>query len=62
MEGSPNQGGMPGYFVLKSFILLFAVLLALQGIAMVLRSILVLRGSEHLLPAALRYESEAGAH
>jgi TRAP-type mannitol/chloroaromatic compound transport system permease small subunit len=62
MEASPNQGGMPGYFVLKSFILLFAVLLALQGIAMALRSILVLRHSEHLLPAALRYENEAGAH
>jgi TRAP-type mannitol/chloroaromatic compound transport system permease small subunit len=62
MEGSPNQGGMPGYFVLKSFILLFALLLALQGIAMALRSILVLRGCEHLLPQTLRYESEEGAH
>ena len=62
MEGSPNQGGMPGYFVLKSFILLFAVLIALQGIAMALRSVLVLAGREHLLPERLRYENESGGH
>jgi TRAP-type mannitol/chloroaromatic compound transport system permease small subunit len=62
MEGSPNQGGMPGYFILKSFILVFAVLVALQGIAMALRSVLVLTGNEHRLPERLRYEYEAGAH
>ncbi|MGR3572757.1 TRAP transporter small permease subunit [Brevirhabdus sp.] len=54
-EGSANVGGMPGLFVLKSFILLFVGLVALQGVAIALRSVLVLAGSDHLLPRALRY-------
>lgn len=57
-EGSANIGGMPGLFILKSFILLFAALIAAQGIAMALRSILVLTRNEHLLPEHLRYESQ----
>lgn len=57
-EGSANVGGMPGLFILKTFILGFAVLVGLQGIAMALRSILVLTGNEELLPENLRYESE----
>ncbi|WP_295813342.1 TRAP transporter small permease subunit [uncultured Nitratireductor sp.] len=56
-EASANVGGMPGLFILKAFILGFAALLALQGIAMALRSILVLSGNEDLLPAKLRYEN-----
>ncbi|MBF0679461.1 MAG: TRAP transporter small permease subunit [Devosia sp.] len=59
-EASSNIGGMPGLFILKSFILVFAVLVALQGIAMAARSILVLAGKEDLLPVSLRYESEKG--
>jgi TRAP-type mannitol/chloroaromatic compound transport system permease small subunit len=55
-ENSANIGGMMGLYVLKSFILVFAVLIALQGIAMALRSILVLAGREGLLPERLRYE------
>lgn len=54
-EASSNYGGMPGLYILKSFILVFVVVVLLQGIAMVLRSILVLRGQEHLLPERLRY-------
>lgn len=54
-EGSANVGGMPGLFILKSFIIGFAVLLALQGVAMILRSILVLAGRDDLLPAEFRY-------
>lgn len=54
-EGSSNVGGMPGLYILKSFILVFVVLVALQGIAMIARSILVLRGQENLLPEKLRY-------
>ncbi|TKT77601.1 TRAP transporter small permease subunit [Aquamicrobium sp. LC103] len=61
-EGSPNPGGMPGLYILKSFILVFAALVALQGIAMALRSILVLTRNEHLLPAHLRYENDGSAH
>ncbi|WP_099868196.1 TRAP transporter small permease subunit [Pararhizobium haloflavum] len=58
-EGSANYGGMPGLYVLKSFIFVFAAVLALQGIAMAARAILVLAGREQLLPAHLRYVDEA---
>ena len=54
-EGSANPGGMPGLYVLKSFILVFVVLVGLQGIAMALRSVLVLAGREQLLPTPYRY-------
>ena len=54
-EGSANVGGMPGLYILKSFIIAFVALLALQGIAMILRSVLVLAGREDLLPASQRY-------
>ncbi|WP_308206247.1 TRAP transporter small permease subunit [Aliihoeflea aestuarii] len=54
-EGSANFGGMPGLYILKSFILVFAFVVFIQGVAMALRSILVLMGKEHLLPADLRY-------
>lgn len=59
-EASSNIGGMPGLFVLKTFILVFATLVALQGLAMGARSVLVLAGREDLLPVSLRYESEKG--
>ncbi|WEJ59012.1 TRAP transporter small permease subunit [Devosia sp. FJ2-5-3] len=59
-EASSNIGGMPGLFILKTFILVFAALVALQGLAMGARSILVLAGREDLLPVSLRYESEKG--
>ncbi|MEQ5868315.1 TRAP transporter small permease subunit [Sagittula sp. NFXS13] len=54
-EGSANVGGMPALFVLKTFILAFAVLIALQGLAMILRSILMLADREDLVPARIRY-------
>lgn len=57
-ESSPNAGGMPGFYILKTFILLFVVLTALQGLAMAARSILVLAGRDELLPAHLRYQEE----
>lgn len=45
LEGSPEgQNGIPAVFLLKTFILVFAVLVALQGIALILKSIAVLRG------------------
>ncbi|KKB07541.1 TRAP transporter small permease subunit [Devosia chinhatensis] len=59
-EASANIGGMPGLFILKTFILVFAVLVGLQGLAMAARSILVLSGKEELLPPTLRYEAEKG--
>jgi TRAP-type mannitol/chloroaromatic compound transport system permease small subunit len=65
-EGSANVGGMPGLYILKTFILAFAALLALQGIAMICRSVLVLAGRRDLVPELMRYpetgpDAEAGA-
>ncbi|MFX0546516.1 TRAP transporter small permease subunit [Roseovarius sp. S1116L3] len=54
-EASANVGGMPGLYILKSFIIAFAVLLALQGIAMICRSILVLGGRRDLVPSVIQY-------
>jgi TRAP-type mannitol/chloroaromatic compound transport system permease small subunit len=56
-EGSANIGGMPGLFVLKSFIIVFCVLVGLQGLAMGARAILVLADREDLLPDDLRYSA-----
>lgn len=62
-EASANVGGMPGLYILKSFIIGFVVLLALQGVAMILTSILVLAGRSDLVPASQRYNTnDAGAH
>lgn len=44
LESSQEAGGLPALFLLKSCLLAFAVLLALQGLALVLRSVLVLCG------------------
>jgi TRAP-type mannitol/chloroaromatic compound transport system permease small subunit len=57
-EPSANPGGMPGLWVLKTFILVFAVLVALQGLAMLIRSTLILAGREDLVPADFRYKYE----
>tara|TARA_R110002020_G_scaffold48286_6_gene137667 strand:+ start:31643 stop:32221 length:579 start_codon:yes stop_codon:yes gene_type:complete len=57
-EASANVGGMPGLFILKSFIIAFAALIALQGVAMAIRSILVLSGNEHLVPNSIQYKSD----
>jgi TRAP-type mannitol/chloroaromatic compound transport system permease small subunit len=43
-EGSRETSGLPALFLLKTLIPLFAVLLALQGIAQALRAALVLAG------------------
>ncbi|TVR96461.1 MAG: TRAP transporter small permease subunit [Rhodospirillales bacterium] len=56
MESSGNIGGLPGLYVVKTFIIVFAVVVGLQGLAMALRSILVLAGRQHLLPEHLRYD------
>jgi TRAP-type mannitol/chloroaromatic compound transport system permease small subunit len=54
-EGSANFGGMPGLYVLKSFLLVFTAVVALQSLAMFLRGLLVLADREALLPSDLRY-------
>ena len=52
LEGSKETSGIPAVFVLKSFILVFAALLLLQGVSLAIRSLLILGG---------RAESEAGS-
>ncbi|MEN8169351.1 MAG: TRAP transporter small permease subunit [Pseudomonadota bacterium] len=43
-EGSREAGGLPGVYLLKSVIPLMSLLLLLQGVAMGLRALCVLRG------------------
>ncbi|MFZ0423058.1 MAG: TRAP transporter small permease subunit [Xanthobacteraceae bacterium] len=43
-EGSPETGGLPFVYMLKTLIPLFALLLGLQGIAQAIRAALILAG------------------
>lgn len=45
-EGSQESSGIPARYLQKSAILAFAVLMALQGMSMAIRSVLVLQGEE----------------
>lgn len=58
LEGSPEgQNGIPAVFLLKTFILVFAALVFLQGVALTLRSLAVLRGDAGAAP-----EHDEGGH
>lgn len=46
LEGSREAGGLPGVFLLKSVVPIFCVLLALQGLALAVRSALRLRSPD----------------
>lgn len=46
LEGSREAGGLPAIFILKSLILLLPLTLGLQGIASLLRNILLLQGED----------------
>lgn len=61
LENSANVGGMPGLYVLKSFIIAFAVLVGLQGLAMIIRSLLVLRHRDDLVPEDFKYNTHGDA-
>lgn len=50
LEQSREAGGLPGLFLLKSVILLFCMLLGLQGLSLAGRSLLVLRGERDFMP------------
>jgi len=43
-EGSPNPGGLPAWWLLKSTLVIFVGLTVLQGLAMIGRSLLVFGG------------------
>lgn len=51
-EGSPNAGGLPNWWLLVATLLVFVVMVALQGAALLARSLLVLRGREEFSPKA----------
>lgn len=46
LESSREAGGMPALYLLKSFLLVLVIVLLFQGIAVVIRSILILRGAQ----------------
>jgi TRAP-type mannitol/chloroaromatic compound transport system permease small subunit len=52
LEPSGQIGGMPGLFVLKTVLLLFAAFVALQALAIAARCVLVIAGREEFLLAA----------
>ncbi len=47
LEGSREAGGLPGVFLLKSLLLLMPLSMMLQGLAMALSSLQVIRGEQH---------------
>lgn len=49
-EGSPQAGGMPGYFLLKTVIWVFAAVVGLQGLVVIARCWLFLGGDEAYRP------------
>lgn len=50
LEASREAGGLPGLFLLKTVILVFCLLLGLQGLALAARGVLILRGHPQFLP------------
>ncbi len=50
-EGSQETSGVPARYLQKSAILAFSVLMALQGLSMIIHSILALQGDERELDA-----------
>lgn len=57
LENSPEVGGIPAIFLLKSLILLMSLLLSIQGIAELVRNILILSGAE--LPSSPQPDESA---
>jgi len=51
LEPSSQSDGLPAFFLLKSVIPTFCVLVGLQGLALAARSVLVLAGREEYAPA-----------
>jgi len=49
-EGSPQPGGLPALYILKSFIFLGFLFLAFQGLSSILKSVLYIRGHYNQYP------------
>ncbi|MDH5750623.1 MAG: TRAP transporter small permease subunit [Rhodospirillales bacterium] len=58
LEGSKETSGIQAVFLLKSIILVFVVLILLQGISIVLNSLLTLRGVNRKTPQHLNHQPE----
>ena len=56
MEESREAGGLPGLFMLKTVILVFCILLALQGLSLAARSFLVLAGHDEFVVVEEEHE------
>jgi TRAP-type mannitol/chloroaromatic compound transport system permease small subunit len=56
LEGSREAGGLPGLFLLKTVLLAFCLLLGLQGLSLMGRSVLILLGHRELVPAEEEHE------
>lgn len=50
LEGSSEAGGLPGLFLLKTILPIFCILIFLQGLSLLCRSILVLCGDQRYAP------------
>lgn len=57
-ESSQEAGGLPGLFLLKSFLLVFVASVGLQGVALLLRSLMVLAGHPEWDPSQPQSEPE----
>lgn len=56
LEESREAGGLPGLFLLKAMILVFSVLMAMQGLSLAVRSLLVLFGHREFVAEAEELE------
>lgn len=52
-ESSPEAGGLPGVYLLKSFILIMAALLIVQAVALIIRAILEICGNKPVIQSKL---------
>lgn len=50
-EPSSQAGGLPGFYLLKTVIIVFCTLIALQGLALLMRGVLVVAGHREFAPA-----------
>lgn len=55
LEHSLQPDGLPGFFIIKSVLVLYVLLLAIQALALLARSVLVLRGLTGYAPAAMSH-------
>ena len=60
LEVSREAGGLPGLFLLKSALLVFCVLLGLQGLSLAAKSLLSLAGHPGFAASDLKVEGKTG--